>query len=222
MYENTGAARARDGRRADRRRASTSTPSTGGCTRASRRASSSCWRAGSANVQRYDGGLLTVTHLTLEDYRSTGADESYSEGVVDHLRSVEGTAVAGARPRPARRRRPPSARSRCAPPTTASTSRASPAPRAAAATAGRRASRPTWTSPSSSSSCAASSAEQLLSTTASSSSTSRRAMTSHDVVAQRGGGSAAASRSATRARWIRSPPGCCSCWSAARRACSAS
>ncbi len=44
--------------------------------------------------ERYDGGLLTVTHLTLEDYRATGADESYSEGVVDHLRSVEGTAVA--------------------------------------------------------------------------------------------------------------------------------
>jgi bifunctional oligoribonuclease and PAP phosphatase NrnA len=50
---------------------------------------------GLSHVQRYDGGLLTVTHLTLEDYRSTGADESYSEGVVDHLRSVEGTAVAG-------------------------------------------------------------------------------------------------------------------------------
>ena len=50
---------------------------------------------GLSNVQRYDGGLLTVTHLTLDDYRLTGADESYSEGVVDHLRSVEGTAVAG-------------------------------------------------------------------------------------------------------------------------------
>jgi bifunctional oligoribonuclease and PAP phosphatase NrnA len=50
---------------------------------------------GLSNVQRFDGGLLTVTHLTREDYRSTGADESYSEGVVDHLRSVEGTAVAG-------------------------------------------------------------------------------------------------------------------------------
>ena len=45
-------------------------------------------------MQRFDGGLLTVSHLTLEDYRATGADESYSEGVVDHLRSVEGTAVA--------------------------------------------------------------------------------------------------------------------------------
>jgi phosphoesterase RecJ-like protein len=50
---------------------------------------------GLSNVERYDGGLLTLTHLTREDYRSAGADESYSEGVVDHLRSVEGTAVAG-------------------------------------------------------------------------------------------------------------------------------
>ncbi len=50
---------------------------------------------GLTNVQRFDGGLLTLTHLTREDYQSTGADESYSEGVVDHLRSVEGTAVAG-------------------------------------------------------------------------------------------------------------------------------
>jgi len=46
-------------------------------------------------VQRFDDGLLTVTHLTLEDYETSGADESYSEGVVDHLRAVEGTAVAG-------------------------------------------------------------------------------------------------------------------------------
>src|SRR6201991_4868934 len=50
---------------------------------------------GLSNVERFDGGLLTVTHLTREDYRATGADESYSEGVVDHLRSVAGTAVAG-------------------------------------------------------------------------------------------------------------------------------
>jgi phosphoesterase RecJ-like protein len=50
---------------------------------------------GLTNVERFDDGLLTVTHLTREDYRSAGADESYSEGVVDHLRSVEGTGVAG-------------------------------------------------------------------------------------------------------------------------------
>jgi phosphoesterase RecJ-like protein len=50
---------------------------------------------GLSNVERYDDGLLTVTQLTEDDYRLAGADESYSEGVVDHLRSVEGTAVAG-------------------------------------------------------------------------------------------------------------------------------
>jgi phosphoesterase RecJ-like protein len=50
---------------------------------------------GLSHVQRYDGGLLTVTHLTLDDFAKTGADESYSEGLVDHLRAVEGTAVAG-------------------------------------------------------------------------------------------------------------------------------
>jgi phosphoesterase RecJ-like protein len=50
---------------------------------------------GLTNVERFDDGLLTVTHLTRDDYERSGADESYSEGVVDHLRSVEGTAVAG-------------------------------------------------------------------------------------------------------------------------------
>jgi bifunctional oligoribonuclease and PAP phosphatase NrnA len=50
---------------------------------------------GLSNVERFDDGLLTLTHLTREDYADTGADESYSEGVVDHLRAVEGTAVAG-------------------------------------------------------------------------------------------------------------------------------
>jgi phosphoesterase RecJ-like protein len=47
------------------------------------------------NVRRYDDGRLTLTELTREDYGHAGADESYSEGVIDHLRSVEGTAVAG-------------------------------------------------------------------------------------------------------------------------------
>ncbi|HST38356.1 MAG TPA: DHHA1 domain-containing protein, partial [Conexibacter sp.] len=49
---------------------------------------------GLAQVERYDGGRLTATRLTVEDYRATGAEENYSEGVIDHLRSVEGTAVA--------------------------------------------------------------------------------------------------------------------------------
>ena len=50
---------------------------------------------GLTNVERFDDGLLTVTHLSRDDYEATGADESYSEGVVDHLRALEGTAVAG-------------------------------------------------------------------------------------------------------------------------------
>jgi bifunctional oligoribonuclease and PAP phosphatase NrnA len=49
---------------------------------------------GLGRVERYDDGHLTLTRLTADDYRDSGAEENYSEGVVDHLRSVEGTAVA--------------------------------------------------------------------------------------------------------------------------------
>ncbi|HEY2770481.1 MAG TPA: bifunctional oligoribonuclease/PAP phosphatase NrnA [Solirubrobacteraceae bacterium] len=49
---------------------------------------------GLANVRRYDDGRLTVTALSARDFSESGAEESYSEGVVDHLRAVEGTAVA--------------------------------------------------------------------------------------------------------------------------------
>ena len=50
---------------------------------------------GLSNVERFDDGLLSLTHLSADDYAATGADPSYSEGVVDHLRALEGTAVAG-------------------------------------------------------------------------------------------------------------------------------
>jgi len=49
---------------------------------------------GLSNVERYDDGRLTATRLTVEDYREAGAEENWSEGVIDQLRSVEGTAVA--------------------------------------------------------------------------------------------------------------------------------
>ena len=49
---------------------------------------------GLANVERHDNGVLTLTHLTADDYQSADAQENYSEGIVDHLRSVEGTLVA--------------------------------------------------------------------------------------------------------------------------------
>lgn len=49
---------------------------------------------GLTKVQRYDDGRLTVTELDACDFADSGAEESYSEGVIDHLRAVEGTAVA--------------------------------------------------------------------------------------------------------------------------------
>ncbi len=49
---------------------------------------------GLAKVQRYDNGRLTVTELDACDFAESGAEESYSEGVIDHLRAVDGTAVA--------------------------------------------------------------------------------------------------------------------------------
>ncbi|HEY2601367.1 MAG TPA: bifunctional oligoribonuclease/PAP phosphatase NrnA [Thermoleophilaceae bacterium] len=45
-------------------------------------------------VGRYDDGALTITYLTREDYEETGSLETDSEGIVDHIRAVEGTAVA--------------------------------------------------------------------------------------------------------------------------------
>jgi phosphoesterase RecJ-like protein len=47
-----------------------------------------------SGVERYDGGRLTLARLTREDFAATGAKESFTEGIIDHLRSVEGTKVA--------------------------------------------------------------------------------------------------------------------------------
>ncbi|MFL5821802.1 MAG: DHH family phosphoesterase [Solirubrobacteraceae bacterium] len=49
---------------------------------------------GLAKVERYDSGRLTVTELSAEDFAAADAAESYSEGVIDHLRAVQGTSVA--------------------------------------------------------------------------------------------------------------------------------
>ncbi len=49
---------------------------------------------GLANIERYDDGRLTIAALSANDFRDSGAEESYSEGVIDHLRAVQGTAVA--------------------------------------------------------------------------------------------------------------------------------
>ena len=47
-----------------------------------------------ASVERHDDGAITIAHLTKDDYEETGALETDSEGVVDHMRAVEGTRVA--------------------------------------------------------------------------------------------------------------------------------
>jgi len=47
-----------------------------------------------SKMRRFDDGRLTLTSLSAEDYTTAGAEESYSEGVIDHLRAVEGTTVA--------------------------------------------------------------------------------------------------------------------------------
>ena len=45
-------------------------------------------------VRRFDDGAVTMTRLRREDFHEVGADDSYSEGVIDHLRAVAGTKVA--------------------------------------------------------------------------------------------------------------------------------
>jgi len=47
-----------------------------------------------SHVTRHDDGRLTMTILRREDFDEAGADDSLSEGVIDHLRSVQGTKVA--------------------------------------------------------------------------------------------------------------------------------
>ncbi|HMS62859.1 MAG TPA: bifunctional oligoribonuclease/PAP phosphatase NrnA [Solirubrobacteraceae bacterium] len=47
-----------------------------------------------SRAERHAGGALTMTLLSAEDFAQTGAEESYTEGIVDRLRAVEGTKVA--------------------------------------------------------------------------------------------------------------------------------
>ena len=45
-------------------------------------------------LQRFDGGRLTFARLARADFAETGAEESYTEGIIDHLRAVQATKVA--------------------------------------------------------------------------------------------------------------------------------
>jgi bifunctional oligoribonuclease and PAP phosphatase NrnA len=41
-----------------------------------------------------DGGRLAVTYISSEDYAVTGASEALTEGIIDHLRTIDGALVA--------------------------------------------------------------------------------------------------------------------------------
>ncbi len=41
-----------------------------------------------------DDGRLAVTYISTEDYAATGASEALTEGIIDHLRTIDGTLVA--------------------------------------------------------------------------------------------------------------------------------
>jgi phosphoesterase RecJ-like protein len=45
-------------------------------------------------IQRHCGDRLVLTYITAADYEATGAGEEMTEGVIDHLRSIDGTKVA--------------------------------------------------------------------------------------------------------------------------------
>jgi bifunctional oligoribonuclease and PAP phosphatase NrnA len=47
-----------------------------------------------SQVQRFDSGELTLAALSAEDFEQAGAEDSYSEGIIDQLRAVQGTKVA--------------------------------------------------------------------------------------------------------------------------------
>jgi phosphoesterase RecJ-like protein len=45
-------------------------------------------------IQLLDDCRLAVTYISAEDYRETGANESLTEGIIDHVRALEGAEVA--------------------------------------------------------------------------------------------------------------------------------
>jgi len=46
------------------------------------------------NIELVDDGRLAVTYISSDDYAATGASEALTEGVIDHLRTIDGTAAA--------------------------------------------------------------------------------------------------------------------------------
>ncbi len=47
------------------------------------------------NIDRYDSNRLALTYVSRADYDATGASELLTEGIIDHVRALDGTVVAG-------------------------------------------------------------------------------------------------------------------------------
>jgi phosphoesterase RecJ-like protein len=45
-------------------------------------------------IELLDQGRLAVTYISTDDYASTGADQALTEGIIDHLRTIDGTVAA--------------------------------------------------------------------------------------------------------------------------------
>ncbi len=45
-------------------------------------------------IELRDDGRLAITYISTDDYTTTGASEALTEGIIDHVRTVDGTVVA--------------------------------------------------------------------------------------------------------------------------------
>ena len=53
-------------------------------------------------IEVHDDGVLAITYISAADYEATGASEVLTEGIIDQLRTLDGTLGGGRGPRPAR------------------------------------------------------------------------------------------------------------------------
>src|ERR671930_1552760 len=58
-------------------------------------------------AQTYDGGRIVISYLRRGDFAEVGAEEPYSEGIIDYLRSVEGSEMVALIREPPRDEGPP-------------------------------------------------------------------------------------------------------------------
>ncbi len=47
------------------------------------------------NIERFDSDRLALTYISKDDYEATGSGEHLTEGIIDNVRALEGTLVAG-------------------------------------------------------------------------------------------------------------------------------